>query len=85
MTQRIEVQLNQSVISFVGTYKDDWGFKRNMDGFKVDYISGRRVYLITVLDGIKRSGIAKQMQFESGNVFVKFGSQSVNIGTYQAM
>ncbi|MCF8568008.1 hypothetical protein LLE49_25110 [Alicyclobacillus tolerans] len=79
----IQVSLDPSVIACKATYKDDWGFERSMDGFKVDYSRGKRVYLVTIKDGIRLSTIAKTMQFANGNVLVKFGSKPVKIGTYQ--
>lgn len=79
---KILLNLTRGVIPFVGTYKDEWGFLRHFDSFKIASTSGKRAYLTTIKDGMGLSEIIKKMEFEAGEVFVSFGKDAVVLGTY---
>jgi len=67
----------------ISQFKDDYGNKREMDSFKINYTSGKRVYITPIKDNRKITEIAKNMIFDNGLITLKQGNQIINIGTYQ--
>jgi len=66
----------------VAQFKDGFGFKRDMDSFKINYTSGKRVYITPIENGRKICEIIKNMIFDNGLINIKQGKQIVTIGTY---
>jgi hypothetical protein len=73
----IKLDLNLSAIPFNGTHE-----KRQYQAFKVNYTSGKRVYITLIKDGYNLTTISKLMKFEEGNVNISFGKNKLCIGTY---
>lgn len=80
---KITVNLINGVIEHSGSYKDDWGGKREFDSFKIKEVINSRVYITVIKDSIKRATIIKQMKFVDGNILISFGKSKVKIGTYE--
>ena len=78
----IIANISERFFPCVAQFKDDYGYKREMDSFKINYTSGKRVYITPIKDGRKITEIAKNMIFNNGLINLKQGNQIVNIGTY---
>lgn len=79
----INLNLKNEVFSCVGHFKDEWGFKREMDSFKIDYTSGERAYIVPIKNKMGITTIAKKMFFNEGIVSIKLNKQVIEIGTYE--
>jgi len=78
----IRVNLTKEIIPFNGTFINGQGYKKTFDNFKVSGFSGHRVYITMISDTLKIGEIAKKMEFKEGEIYIKFGSQKVCIGSY---
>jgi len=78
----ITANIPERFFQCVSHFHDGFGFKREMDSFKINYTSGKRVYITPIKDERKICEIAKNMIFENGLINIKQGKQIVNIGTY---
>jgi len=78
----IKVNIPERFFPCISQFKDDYGYKRDMDSFKINYTSGKRVYITPIKDGRKITEIIKNMIFENGMINIKQGKQIVSIGTY---
>ena len=61
--------------------------KGTYNGYEFDQVyvkraSKSRAYFIAVRNNMRMCEIPKQMKFEKGQTFVKFGNQKIVIGTY---
>ena len=52
-----------------------------MDSFQITRVSGKRVDIVTWLNGMKMSRISKNLAIDKNNIIIKFGSKPVKIGT----
>jgi len=79
----IKLDLNMNVIKYEFKAESDFGFKRHCEGFRVQYTSGKRVYITAISEGMNFTTLQKNMRFEdNGNVELSFGKDSVKIGEY---
>lgn len=80
----INVELTGHEFEVKFTHTNDFGQKREYDSILIESASQSRVYCVAVKNGIKYTTVAKKMQFDdNGNVFLKFGKNSVIIGNYK--
>lgn len=75
-------ELTREAVPMAFSFSHD-GWKREADAFLVRRTSGKRAYIVPMRDGMRLCEIGKEMQFTGGSVLLKFGRQSVAIGTYQ--
>ena len=75
-------ELTREAVPMAFSFSHD-GWKREADAFLVRRTSGKRAYIVPMRDGMRLCEIGKEMQFDGGSVLLKFGRQSVAIGTYQ--
>lgn len=77
--------INYNVIIQSGSYKDDWGNKRQFDSFKVKSTNGTMVYITVIKENIKQSTIGKKMKFNDGVITISFNKDIVQIGQYEVV
>lgn len=53
------------------------------DLLKVKESKGKRLYLTAVKDGMQMTTVIKIMKFEKGKIYLSFGKNKVEIGTYK--
>ena len=58
--------------------------QRTLDGIKFKYNKGKRLYFTGIKNGIRMCEVIKTMQFNEENkeIYIKFGKQSIVIGSY---
>ena len=79
----IRVNIIERFFSCISEFKDSYGYIREMDSFRINYTSGKRVYITPIKDGMKITEIAKNMIFDNGLINLKQGKQIITIGTYE--
>lgn len=79
----ITVKFYSHPIPCITSFTDSEGRKREMDHFKINYTSGKRVYLTAIKNSLRLTRISKKMILDNGKASVKFGNQEITIGTYE--
>ena len=83
MRETYYIEIKKDIYPCIAQFKDSYGYKREMDSFKINYTSGKRVYITPIKDNVKITEVAKNMIFDNGLINLKQGNQIINIGTYQ--
>jgi len=83
--KKIKIYLKRKPIKFHFEAENDFGFTNIYDSFKVDYTSGKHVYLIAINNNISQMTFYKNMFFNGGKILIKFNSKEVEIGTYEVI
>lgn len=53
------------------------------DTLKIKESKGKRLYLSAIKNGMRMTTVTKIMKFENGKVYITFGKDKIEIGTYE--
>jgi hypothetical protein len=74
---KIKLDIHTWSIDQSGTHE---GYEYNQ--LKIKESKGKRLYLTAIKDGMRMVTLSKVMKFEEGRVYLSFGKNKVEIGTY---
>lgn len=75
---KINIILHSSIIKHAGTHN---GY--SYDHLKFKYNSGHRLYLVAIKNNIPMTEVVKVMKLDSGKIYLSFGKNKIEIGTYE--
>lgn len=53
------------------------------DQLRINESKGRKLYLTAIKNGMRMVTVSKIMKFEDGKIFISFGKNKIEIGTYK--